>query len=78
MQFAGVRNMSHYLDDLLILGLPASSTRCGQSPQRALKVCQSLGVPVVPEKIQGPSTTLTFLGIEIDHPLRIETAPSKI
>ena len=65
MHSAGVGEGSHYLDDFLFLGPPAPSTQCGQSLQRALQVCQSLGVPVAPEKIVGPSTTLTFLGIEV-------------
>lgn len=30
------------------------------------KVCQELGVPLAPEKQDGPAEVLTFLGIEID------------
>lgn len=66
MYAAGVREGNHYLDDFLFLGPPAPSTQCEQSLQWVLQVCQSLGVPVAPEKIEGPSTTLTFLGIEVD------------
>ncbi len=32
----------------------------------ALDVCAGAGVPVVPQKIEGPATELTFLGIELD------------
>ena len=31
-----------------------------------LSVCNNLGIPVVIEKLEGPATTITFLGIEID------------
>lgn len=32
----------------------------------AIEVCTSLGFPVAPSKVVGPSPVLTFLGIEID------------
>ena len=32
----------------------------------AVKLCQGLGFPVAPDKVVVPSTTLTFLGIELD------------
>ena len=32
----------------------------------AIRVCDSLGLPSAPEKLGGPATSLTFLGIEID------------
>ena len=55
----------HYLDDFLILG-PAGSPLCGQALQTTLTLCDELGFPVALEKTEGPATTLTFLGIEID------------
>ena len=36
--------------------------------------CNNLGIPVAMEKLEGPATTITFLGIEIDsitHELRL-------
>lgn len=42
---------------------------------KALAVCKRLRVLVAPKKIEGPSTKLTFLGIEID--LVVETLPPK-
>ena len=61
----GVREALHYLDDFLVVG-PPGSERCGEDLQCCLEVCRGLGVAVAPQKTEGPSTRLTFLGIEID------------
>lgn len=55
----------HYLDDFLFLG-PPESKQCSNSLRAALAVCNHLGVPVAPEKTEGPTSVLIFLGIEID------------
>ncbi len=55
----------HYLDDFLLFGKP-DSPQCELSLQRALDRCRVLGVPVAPNKTEGPTTKLVFLGIEID------------
>ena len=60
-----VGHQLHYLDDFLFLGEPGS----GQGAfalSTALELLQHLGIPVASHKIEGPSTTLTFLGISID------------
>ena len=55
----------HYLDDFHTLGPPNSQTR-----QRNLDTCiqqfQDWGIPLHPDKLEGPSTLLTVLGIERD------------
>ena len=55
----------HYLDDFHTLGPPNSST-C----QRNLDICVQRfcewGIPLHPDKLEGPSTRLTVLGIELD------------
>ena len=62
----GIETPLHYLDDFLILS-PTGSPLCGQALQTTLTLCDELGVSSRPgEKPQGPATTLTFLGIEID------------
>ena len=61
----GVAHAIHYLDDFLFLG-PPDSLVCQQSLTQALAICQNLGVPVAMHKCEGPATTLTFLGIELD------------
>ena len=55
----------HYRDDFLLLGRPATND-CGEALRTVLSLCEEQGVPVAPEKTEGPKSTLTFLGIEID------------
>ena len=55
----------HYLDDFLLVGPPGSG-QCANALERSLVICSRLGIPIAPEKVEGPSTTLTFLGIELD------------
>ena len=61
----GVSHFLHYLDDFFFCSPPQSS-RCGQSLQVAIRLCEDLGFPVAPDKVVLPATTLTFLGIELD------------
>ena len=65
MQQQGVTNIMHYLDDFLTLGHPGSQ-ECQNNLDIIKHTCNSLGVPLAAEKLEGPSTTLTFLGITID------------
>ena len=57
-------NTLHYLDDFITAH--ASKTACQKNVNTILKLFSFLGVPVAPEKLEGPSTRLTYLGIEID------------
>ena len=59
----------HYLDDYFITGPPDSSA-CGEAQDKTLSLCRSLGIPVAMDKVEGPSSTLTFLGIELDSTLQ--------
>ena len=61
----GVREMYHYLDDFLVLGAPGSD-ECESNLAKLLSWTQWLGFPVAEEKVKGPSTRMTFLGIEVD------------
>ena len=63
----------HYLDDFFIVGEPQSD-QCATAVRTMLRTCNNLGIPVAMEKLEGPATTITFLGIEIDsaaHQLRL-------
>ena len=55
----------HYLDDYLFCGTP-DSKECLRNLDVALYTCKVLGVPVAINKVEAPTTSLTFLGIEID------------
>ena len=58
----GIQYVIHYLDDLLIDGKPD----CQQALTFMLHTCQQLGFPIAEGKIEGPDTTLVFLGILLD------------
>ena len=61
----GVDFLRHYLDDFLTLGPPASSV-CRHNLQACILLCSRLGLPLHPDKLEGPSTCLSILGIELD------------
>jgi len=62
-RFDGVDGV-HCLDDFLLFGRP-DLLQCAVALQQALSHCQTFGVPVVPEKTEGPGTRLMSLGIKI-------------
>ena len=68
MHCLGIVDFLHYLDDYLFLG-PPSSQACHSHLKLAVALCKLLGFLVAPEKIGGPSTVLTFLGIKLDSSL---------
>ena len=55
----------HYLDDFLLLGHPESEV-CQYSLDIIQRICKDLGVPLALEKVDGPTPTLSFLGIVLD------------
>ena len=60
----GIPHILHTLDDFLIIG--ESTSDCQAKLQRFLHFCEDIGVPMAPEKTEGPSPVLTFAGIELD------------
>ncbi len=61
----GVQNITHYIDDFIIVG-PPDSLQCTADLETTLSACAELGVPIASSKTEGPSTCLTILGIEVD------------
>ena len=61
----GVTFLMHYLDDFHTLGPPDSSV-CQHNMDKSLHCFSKLGIPLHPDKLEGPSTCLTVLGIELD------------
>lgn len=57
--------LKHYLDDFHTLG-PPDSPQCDQNLATCIKLLSDWGVPLHPDKFEGPSTALTVLGIELD------------
>ena len=50
-------------NNFVIIG-PTGSSECQQCLQKALQVCSNLGLPVAPQKTEGPSTCMLILRIE--------------
>ena len=61
----GVHHIIHYLDDFLVLRAP-NSPECTAALTITLHTCAELGVPLASDKIEGPTTSLRFLGIQLD------------
>ena len=61
----GVVHAMHYLDDFLILG-PPNTRSCHQDLSTSLDLCDRLGDPIARHKLEGPSASLSFLGIQVD------------
>ena len=61
----GVAFCKHYLDDFIVAG-PPHSQDCQLALETLDRVCSRLGIPLAQHKREGPTTCLTFLGIEID------------
>jgi hypothetical protein len=57
----------HYVDDFLFVLSPIGGKIVADALLRAaLDLCAKLGVPMADEKVEGPTTCLTFLGIQLD------------
>lgn len=65
MENGGVLAVDHYLNDFLKMGL-AGSNECRVNLDHIVSICIELGVPLVADKLEGPSDCLIFHGIEID------------
>ena len=65
MQKNGVTWALHYIDDFLTIGAPDSS-ECLRNMQLMEKTCAQAGLPIESSKLMGPSSSIVFLGIEID------------
>ena len=65
MEQMGVEWVAHYIDDFITLGAPGSH-ECATNALLMHAACDQMGLPVEPEKDEGPSTALPFLGIELD------------
>lgn len=59
---SGIPVIQHYLDDFIVV-VPPNSDQCLRSLNHE---CQVLGVPIADHKLDGPTTCLTYLGIEMD------------
>ena len=65
MSCSGIKDFIHYLNDFFFVGPPGSSD-CSRALEAAVPLWESLGFPVAPHKVEGPSTSITFLAIKMD------------
>ena len=65
MQKNGVTWALHYIDDFLTIGGPDSS-ECLRNMQLMEETCAQAGLPIEQSKSMGPSSSIVFLGIEMD------------
>ena len=72
----GVKVVLHYLDEFLLVGEPASE-QCKDNLQKLLAVFTALHILVAREKLEGPTTRLSFLGIELNTHLRVLRLPQE-
>ena len=68
IHLCGVRFLLHYMEDFLLLGAPGTS-EANNAAFLAKEFFSYAGIPVATHKTEGPSTSLTFLGILIDTQL---------
>ena len=64
MVIGGILYVVHYLDDFLICA-PDKAT-CSKWMHIFMSIFQDIGVPIATDKTVGPTSKLTYLGIEID------------
>ena len=62
---SGSSNVVHYLDDFLLAGR-LETMECQNLMSCFCSICTDLGVPLAQDKTVGPTSVLTFLGLEID------------
>ena len=61
----GITFCLHYLDDFLMVE-SAASHKCAQNMDILTATRASLGVPLKLDKVEGPTTSFTFVGTRID------------
>ena len=61
----GVSPLLQYLDDFLLMAPPQSS-QCQDNFLIVQHICSLLGIPLALENVEGPTDSLTFLGITLD------------
>ena len=59
-------NSQHHPLPRRLLAGPPQSTECGESLHRMQHVCTQLDFTIAENKIEGPTTTIIFLGVLLD------------
>ena len=64
LHFGRLAFLIHYLDDYFLANVTTAG--CRHDMDVFLDICKQLGVPIADDKLEGPATRITYLGIEID------------
>ena len=64
----GIKHVFHYLNDFVVVARPTAPD-CAAALGIIDAECARLGIPITEHKRDGPTTCLTFLGIEIEQSL---------
>ncbi len=72
---AATDRVIHYADDFLLCGEEFGNFSCARLVSTFENVCKKLGVPLAHEKSVGPTTKLTYLGLEIDSVRQVVAIP---
>nr|XP_034965330.1 uncharacterized protein LOC118082278 isoform X1 [Zootoca vivipara] len=72
----GLEGVTHYLDDFLFCG-GAHNSDCAYLLEAFASLAAELGVPLAAEKTEGPTSTITYLGIELDTVAQTSRLPSE-
>ena len=68
----------HYLDDFLLLGAP-NTHQASDALATVIRTFNILGIPIATQKTEGPTTSLSFLGIFIDtHSFELRLPAEKL
>ena len=60
-----IQDLMHYLDNYFMV-VPAHSSVCAHNVKTILHMASQVGIPLAPNKLEGPTTRLVFLGTLID------------
>lgn len=61
----GLTHVHHYVDDFIII-LDSNMDNAMTIKKRIIDISSSLGLPLAMDKLEGPSTCITYLGYEFD------------
>ena len=76
MQRKGIEWLEHYIDDFITVGRPGTA-ECARNVTIMHAECQEVGLPIEPEKDEGPDTCISCLGLELDT-IALEDTPPPI
>ena len=69
------RNVVHYLDDFFTVG-GSGTNACQKNMNKMVTLCETLGAPLKEEKMEGSTTCINSLDIELDSHSMVARLPA--